>query len=64
MFVSMVVAGIVVDLLFGALGLIPIGPRPLSAMAQASFQWNYTTWLDLVAIGLSGCFIWIHFRKA
>jgi uncharacterized membrane protein YraQ (UPF0718 family) len=64
MFVSMVIAGVVVDSLFGTFDLIPTGARPASAIAQAAFQWNYTTWLDLVAIVLSGCFIWIHFRKA
>jgi hypothetical protein len=62
LFVSMVSAGIIVDLLFGAFGLIP-GVRPLSAIAQASFQWNYTTWLDFAAILLSGWFVWIRFRK-
>jgi len=42
LFVSMVSAGIIVDLLFGAFGLIP-AVRPASAIAEASFQWNYTT---------------------
>jgi uncharacterized membrane protein YraQ (UPF0718 family) len=62
LFVSMVSAGIIVDLLFAGLGLIP-NVRPPSAIAQASFQWNYTTWLDFAAILLSGWFIWIHFGK-
>jgi uncharacterized membrane protein YraQ (UPF0718 family) len=62
LFVSMVSAGIIVDLLFGAFGLIP-GVRPPSAIAQASFQWNYTTWLDSAAILLIGWFVWIHFKK-
>jgi uncharacterized membrane protein YraQ (UPF0718 family) len=62
LFVSMVSAGIIVDLLFGALGLIP-SARPPSAIAQASFQWNYTTWLDFAAILLGGRFVWIHFKN-
>ena len=62
LFVSMVSAGIIVDLLFAALGLIP-GVRPTSAIAQASFQWNYTTWLDFAAIILCGWFVWVHFKK-
>jgi len=61
LFFSMVSAGIIVDLLFGALGLIPT-VRPPSAIAQASFQWNYTTWLDFAAILLCGWFVWIHFK--
>jgi uncharacterized membrane protein YraQ (UPF0718 family) len=61
LFVSMVSAGIIVDLLFSALKLIP-QVRPPSAIAEASFQWNYTTWLDFAAIILSGWFLVIHFR--
>jgi uncharacterized membrane protein YraQ (UPF0718 family) len=62
LFVSMVSAGIIVDLLFAALELIP-SVRPPSAIAEASFQWNYTMWLDFAAILLSGWFAWIHFKK-
>jgi uncharacterized membrane protein YraQ (UPF0718 family) len=62
LFVSMVSAGIIVDLLFAALGLIP-SVRPPSAIAEATFQWNYTTWLDFAAILLSGWFAWIHFKQ-
>jgi hypothetical protein len=62
LFVSMVSAGILVDLLFGALGLIP-HVRPHSAISQASFQWNYTTWLDFAAIILGGWFMWIHLKR-
>jgi uncharacterized membrane protein YraQ (UPF0718 family) len=62
LFVSMVSAGIIVDLLFGAFGLIPT-VRPPSAIAQASFQWNYTTWLDFIAIFAGGWFVRIHFKK-
>jgi uncharacterized membrane protein YraQ (UPF0718 family) len=50
LFVSMVGAGIVVDLLFSALGLVPTGPRAAGVMPETSFRWNYTTWLDLLAL--------------
>ncbi|HTV48063.1 MAG TPA: permease [Phycisphaerae bacterium] len=63
MYVSMVIAGILVDLLFGAWGLIPTS-RPPSAIAQAMFAWNYTTWLDFAAILLIGWFMWVHFKTA
>jgi uncharacterized membrane protein YraQ (UPF0718 family) len=62
LFVSMVSAGIIVDLLFAVLGLIP-RVRPPSAIAEASFQWNYTAWLDFSAILLIGWFVWIRFKK-
>jgi uncharacterized membrane protein YraQ (UPF0718 family) len=60
---SMVLAGIVVDLLFTALGLVPTGPRPSAPMAAAHFAWNYTTWLDFVAIGVLAWLFFLHFAK-
>ena len=49
-YLSMVAAGVIVDLLFAALGLIPQGMRSASPIEHATFAWNYTTWLDFVAI--------------
>lgn len=63
LFLSMVLAGIAVDLLFNALGLVPTGPRPMSPMEAAGFAWNYTTWLDFAAIAVLGCFAWLHVAK-
>jgi uncharacterized protein len=58
LFASMVGAGLLVDLLFSALGLVQKGPRPPSPMRHDTFQWNYTTWLDLVvAVALAALFI-------
>jgi uncharacterized membrane protein YraQ (UPF0718 family) len=48
--VSMVGAGIVIDLLFSALGLVQKGARAPGEMQHAVFQWNYTTWLDLAVL--------------
>ena len=62
LFAAMVGAGIVVDLLFAALGLIPQGPRPAPAMSHASFQWNYTTWLDFIAIAVAAFLFYLHLR--
>ncbi|MBV9618149.1 MAG: permease [Verrucomicrobia bacterium] len=52
-YVSMVAAGVIVDLLFSALNLIPTGLHSASAIEHATFAWNYTTWLDLIAIVLA-----------
>jgi uncharacterized membrane protein YraQ (UPF0718 family) len=58
LFASMVGAGIVVDVLFNALGLVPHGTRPPSLAQHDHFQWNYTTWLDLaVAVALLALFL-------
>lgn len=63
LFVSMVIAGIVVDLLFTSANLIPPGPRPPSPIMNAQFEWNYTTWLDLAALVLLGWFATLRFSK-
>ncbi len=62
-FLCMVGAGIVVDVLFSALGLVPEGPRPPSPVMSMSVKWNYTTWLDFAALMLGAWFLYLHFRK-
>ena len=61
-FVAMAGAGIIVDLLFNALHLIPTGPRPPGVMERAHFAWNYTTWLDLLALGIGAALWRRHWR--
>ncbi len=61
---SMVSAGVFVDFLFGAIGLIPTGTRPPSPIQMAHFQWNYTTWLDLVAVVFIALLLGIRNMKA
>ncbi|MDQ6912258.1 MAG: permease [Verrucomicrobiota bacterium] len=63
LFASMVGAGIIVDLLFKVLGLIPPENNAQPAMAMASFEWNYTTWLNFVAIIAGGVLLYLHFRN-
>jgi uncharacterized membrane protein YraQ (UPF0718 family) len=61
---SMVGAGILIDLLFTSLGLVQNGPRPPSLMQDATFQWNYTTWLDLAcAVALLALFLAVRRAK-
>ena len=62
LFASMVIAGLIVDLLFGALRLIPTGPRPASALSMAHFAWNYTTWLDILALAVAGVLAAAYYR--
>ena len=61
---SMAGAGIVVDLLFNALHLLPSGPRPPTMVNQLHFAWNYTTWLDLAALVVGCLLLWRHLRAA
>ena len=62
-FLAMAGAGIVVDLLFSAAGLVPTGPRPPSLLEHAHFSWNYTTWLDLVALAGFSLLLVLHLRR-
>ncbi|MGZ5504384.1 MAG: permease [Chthoniobacterales bacterium] len=61
-YVTMVVAGVVVDLIFNLLGLIPTGPRPLSAVEHAMITWNYTSWLDIAAALVFLLMLFLHMR--
>jgi hypothetical protein len=62
-YVSMVLAGIIVDLIFSSLGLIPKGARPPSAIEHAHIVWNYTSWLDLVALVFAAWLLFLYFRS-
>ena len=57
-YVVMVTAGLIVEGLFGVLGLIPT-ERP-GTIAATHFQWNYTTWLNLVFLVLFGVLYWLY----
>jgi uncharacterized membrane protein YraQ (UPF0718 family) len=57
-YVSMVAAGVIVDFLFAVSGLVPLGPRPANPIEHTMIGWNYTTWLDLVAIAVA-LWLWI-----
>src|SRR3984893_12634700 len=63
LYVSMVFAGVLVDLIFSAAGLIPQGARPASAIEHATFHWNYTAWLDFVAIAIAAWLLFLKLRQ-
>jgi uncharacterized protein len=63
-YVSMVLAGIIVDLIFNALSLIPEGPRPPSAVEHAHIIWNYTSMLDVAAAVFTAWLLFLHFRSS
>ncbi len=54
-YVSMVSAGYLVELLFGAAGLIPTHRN--AVVMQAGISWNYTTWLNVVFITLAAALV-------
>jgi hypothetical protein len=54
-YATMVAAGLVVELLFGAVGLVP-GARS-AKVVEASVTWNYTTVLNLVFLALAAVLV-------
>ncbi len=62
-YLTMVASGIVVDLIFSALGIVPTGNRPPSAVEHAMIRWNYTSWLDCIAAVIFAVLLYLHLRK-
>jgi uncharacterized membrane protein YraQ (UPF0718 family) len=60
---AFVLIGVMWALLFNALGLVPQGVRPPSAIQDARFQWSYTTWLKLAALCLVAWFLRLRLRQ-
>ena len=59
-YVAMVVAGYVVELLFGAVGLIPTTRN--AKVVEAGPSWNYTTWLNLIFLALTAA-LFLRFTR-
>jgi uncharacterized protein len=59
-YVTMVAAGYVIELTFGWLGLIPAGRH--ARVIEASVQWNYTTWLNIIflLIAVAMCYRFVR----
>ncbi len=56
-YVIMVVAGLITQLIFAGLGAVP--SRRIFHVAGAHFEWNYTTYLNLVFLVLAGGVWWM-----
>ena len=59
-YAAMALAGYVVELAFGAAGLVPTVRAAL--VADLGFSWNYTTWLNLPFLGLAALLVWRFLR--
>ena len=55
-YAAMALAGYVVELAFGAAGLIP--QERAARVSDIGFSWNYTTWLNMVFLVLAAVLIW------
>jgi uncharacterized membrane protein YraQ (UPF0718 family) len=55
-YAAMAVAALIVELLFGALGLVPAQRN--AQVVEAAIAWNYTTWLDIFFLALAALLVW------
>jgi uncharacterized protein len=60
-YATMATAGLIVELVFGGLGLVP--GEHNAKVEEASVQWNYTTVLNIVFLGLAAVLVWRYFRR-
>jgi uncharacterized membrane protein YraQ (UPF0718 family)/YHS domain-containing protein len=63
MLVTMVIAALLVDGLFSALGLIPTGPRPTRGDIFSHIQVNYKLFLNILGVGVFGALFWLTVRR-
>ena len=61
LYVAMVSAGLAVELLFQAFGIVPTDRN--AKVETASVTWNYTTYLNIVFLGLAAVLTWRYFRR-
>jgi len=57
---AMVLTGYIVEIVFGALGLVPTARS--ATVHSASISWNYTTALNIVFLTLAAVLVWRFFR--
>ena len=61
-YVTMVLAGLIMDVTFTAAGLVP-EPNPNIRAELTSFSFNYTFWLNLVFGALAAYFVWLKWKQ-
>jgi uncharacterized protein len=63
MFVTMVIAALIVNGLFSALGLVPTGPRPTRADIFSQVHVDYKLALNLLGLAIFAGLFWLTFRR-
>ncbi len=63
MFVTMVVAALIVDAIFGAAGLIPDGPRPTRDDVFGSVELDYKLVLNLVGLAVFSALVYLTMSR-
>src|SRR5205814_9017608 len=62
MFITMVIAALIVDGIFSALGLIPTGPRPTRADIFTGVHVDYKLALNLLGVVIFAALFWLTAR--
>jgi uncharacterized membrane protein YraQ (UPF0718 family) len=60
-YVTMAIAGLIVEFVFQGANLIPHARH--AKIEMTSITWNYTTYLNVVFLVVAGVFIWRYFRE-
>ncbi len=55
-YAAMAGAALIVEVIFGAAGLIPC--EHAARVVEASMTWNYTTWLNVAFLILAAVLVW------
>ncbi len=63
MFLTMVLAALLVDVVFGALGLIPTGPRPTRDDVFGSVQVDYKLFLNVLGLAIFAALFGLTMRR-
>jgi uncharacterized membrane protein YraQ (UPF0718 family) len=61
LYVTMVAAGLAVELLFQAFGIVPTERN--AKVEMAGVTWNYSTYLNIVFLALAAVLVWRYFRR-
>ena len=63
MFVTMVIAALIVDGVFSALGLVPTGPRPTRADIFSQIRVDYKLALNVLGLAIFAGLFWLTARR-
>jgi hypothetical protein len=63
MFVTMVIAAVIVDGIFSGLGLVPSGPRPTRADIFSSIHVDYKLALNVLGVAIFAALFWLTARR-
>jgi YHS domain-containing protein len=63
MFAAMVAAALIVDGIFSALSLVPHNRPSIDSITSRAIAWNYTTFLNVLALGVAAVLVWLTVRR-